>query len=138
MFGLVSQRKYDKLDKQNVLLCKEINDLKKSSIIMKQSDVDIMMSDMKRLETDNKYLREKLKKYEEVIDKIFRLTDECTSKIDEYQGINTTAYWIKEEGKPFICSKCGYSFWNGTDHYVTHCSGCGRRMEKIVTDIIKE
>ena len=109
----------------------EINDIRVHGVVMRKSDVDVLMSDMKELEADNKMLLNRLKQYEEAMEKIFKLSDRCNFDVKDYEGLDTVAYWIKEEGKPFTCSKCGYSFWNGTDNFISHCCGCGRRMEKI-------
>ena len=133
MFGLVTQRKYNTLDKKFVSTQKELDDIRKYCVCVRKQDMDVLMSDIKKLETDNEILRKQVEKYQDIMEKIFRLTESVDFNTEEIsKGVDTEAYWVTEEGKPLVCSKCGHSFWNGTDHYVTHCSGCGRRMIDIV------
>lgn len=140
MFGFVSQRKYNQLDKKYVSAQKELDDLRKNNIIVSKNTMDTFMTDMKRLEIDNSLLQKRLQRCIETINNISRAVHNNpvndTDIIDT--APNTTAVWIKEEGKPFICSNCGYGFWNGTDHYVMYCESCGKRMEKIVNKYNKE
>jgi len=138
MFGLVSEIKYNQLDKKYASTQKELDDIKKNCVMVRKSDMDVLMADMKKLEEDNRMLLKRLEEYENVIDKMRRLSNTPLYTSTEYKGLDTDAYWVTEEGKPLVCSKCGYSFWNGTDQYVTHCSGCGRRMINIVQGKINE
>ena len=139
MFGLVLQRTYNKLDKKYVLLQQEMYNLKKNNVIIKQNEMDNLMSNMKELELQNIKLRDQLGYYIRTFNKINHIIanmpyeEPVTAEVEE-----KTAVWIKKEGMPYICSNCGYSFWNGTDNYMLHCSGCGRRMERIVTEKSEE
>lgn len=38
------------------------------------------------------------------------------------------AYWFKNDKGAWVCSHCGYSFYNGIGNWVDHCVGCGYKM----------
>ena len=142
MFGLVTQRKYDALDKRLVLTQKELHDIRKYGVIMRKSDMDNLMLDMKKLQDDNEILRRQLERYEESMSKIYSYANKCNYDVNkDYKGLVTEAYWIEEEGKPDQCSNCGFTVYNTTDIRILYCQGCGRLMVKTVRredEIIKE
>ena len=54
---------------------------------------------------------------------------ELYSLLDDIEGMpDREARWLIASNGALKCSHCGYSFFNGTDDFVTHCSGCGYRM----------
>ena len=38
------------------------------------------------------------------------------------------ANWLKNEKGAWVCSHCGYGFYNGVGTWVDHCEKCGYKM----------